>query len=709
MIGKTLRLERDERGFASLIFDRVNTKTNIIDALFTDEFHEAVQLLEAQSPLGVMLRSSKSSFFAGGDLDSIYATSHAEAKVLFDQVELLKSSMRRLERLGVPVVACIEGAALGGGWELALCCHHRIMLDAPSVKIGLPEVTLGLLPGGGGIARTVRLFGLQVALPLLTEGRKYDAKEALKRGLVHQLAESNKQLFELAIEWMLAHPQAQQVWDERDYRLPGGVPTSPKLAPLLAVAPAMMFQKTKGVFPAPEAILSAMVEGALVDFDTACRIESRHFVSMVCHPISKNMIKAFWYQLNEVKTGIGRPADIPSRHWHKIAVIGAGMMGAGIAFVAAKRGIEIVLKDVSLERAENGKDYSRQLVEKMLTRGQLNKAQATELLALIHPSAQYEELQGSELVIEAVFEDRALKAQVTQEAELQLKSNALFASNTSTLPITGLAEASTRPTQFIGLHFFSPVDKMQLVEIICGAKTNAESLAHAYDFVLQLGKLPIIVNDSRGFFTSRVFGTYTQEGIAMLGEGVAPSSIERAAALAGFPVGPLAVSDEVSLTLMAKIRKQTELDCEASGIENPSHPAHEVIDTMLKIERPGKAGGQGFYEYPKGDKKRLWDGLSSLFPLKAEQPSLQELKDRLLYIMAIETARCIEEGVLTSERDANIGSIFGIGFPPWTGGAAQFIEYIGKENFIRRSDELSAVYGDRFLVPNQLRKQELTL
>jgi 3-hydroxyacyl-CoA dehydrogenase/enoyl-CoA hydratase/3-hydroxybutyryl-CoA epimerase len=501
---------------------------------------------------------------------------------------------------------------------------------------------------------------------------------------------------------MEANPEAKQPWDESGYRMPGGNPNSPKLAPILAGAPAMLRQKTKGVFPAPEAILSAMVEGALLSFEAACRVESRYFVQLVCSPVAKNMINTFWYQLNEVKAGVGRPAEIPLSKVNKVGVLGAGMMGAGIAYVSARRGVDVVLKDVSVERAEAGKSYSAKLLAKRVKRGAMTQVDADAILARIETTAEAETLQGCDLVIEAVFESRELKARVTAEAEAQLEPDAIFASNTSTLPISGLAAASCRPERFIGLHFFSPVDKMQLVEIICGRETSPETLARAYDFVTQLGKMPIVVQDSRGFFTSRVFGTYTNEGIAMVGEGVPPAMIESAAQLCGFPVGPLAVSDEVSLTLMEKIRAQTAADCVAEGLEQPHREADPVIDEMLALGRAGKAAGAGFYEYPPDAKKRLWQGLQERFSGsregsggRADMP-LTDVKDRLLYIMALETARCLSEGVLSRAGDANIGSIFGIGFPAWTGGATQFIKHVGVERFERRAAELASRYGERF-------------
>lgn len=705
----TLKLDFPESGHAHLVLDRQGASANLMDQRFAQDLARASQALsermEAGELRGVVVRSTKSSFFAGGDLDALYATTQAEAASLFEMVTLIKESLRRIETLGVPVVACIGGAALGGGWELALACHYRVMWRHPSAKVGLPEVTLGLLPGGGGTVRTTRLFGLQRALPLLTEGRQYSADVALKEGLVHEVVDDEEALYASASAWIEANPHSKQPWDASGYRLPGGSPQSPKVAPMLAGAPAMLRQKTKGVFPAPEAILCCMVEGALLSFEAASRVESRYFVQLVCSPIAKNMIHTFWYQMNEIKAGVSRPSEPETRRFQRVGVLGAGMMGAGIAYVAAQRGLDVVLKDVSLEKAEAGKEYSAHILAKRVKRGRARQEDAEATLARIETTTDASSLKGCELVIEAVFESRALKAEVTAEAEAQLTEEAIFASNTSTLPISGLASASRRPDHFIGLHFFSPVDKMQLVEIICGRETSPETLAHAYDFVTQLGKIPIVVQDHRGFFTSRVFGTYTNEGIAMVGEGVSPAMIENAAYLCGFPVGPLAVSDEVSLTLMEKIRAQTIADCIAEGVTPPQREADPVIDAMLAINRGGRAVGAGFYEYPSDGKKHLWSGLAELSKglRTAEEDdnaereiTLQDVKDRLLYIMALETARCLSEGVLTREGDANIGSIFGIGFPAWTGGALRFIQHVGVDMFAERAGELAVRYGERF-------------
>ena len=694
--------EKDQDNIVHLILDKPNASANLMDQEFTESLVTAVEKLRDDEWSGVLFRSNKSTFFAGGNLDDLYQTTRENAQDLYTMVSRLKTAMRELETSGKPVVACINGAALGGGWELALACHHRIAL-AKGVTLGLPEVTLGLLPGGGGVVRMSRLLGLQAALPYLTEGKQFKPQKGKELGLIDEIVETQEELVDAAITWIKANPKAQQPYDVKGYKVPGGTPSHPALAKMLPIAPAMMRAQTKGTLPAPESILAVMVEGLQVDIDAAMRIESRYFVELVCGQVSKNMIGTFWYQLNEIKAGAARPKGVAPAKATKVGILGAGMMGAGIAYSAACKGIDVVLKDVSVENAEKGKSYSESLLEKKVKKGRLSGEQRDQTLNRILATDKAEDLQGCDLVIEAVFEDRELKARVTKEAEAQLSESAIFASNTSTLPITGLAEASERPANFIGLHFFSPVDKMPLVEIICGEQTGDETLARAYDFVLQIGKTPIVVNDSRGFFTSRVFGTFANEGMAMVGEGVPAAAIENAAFLAGFPVGPLAVTDEVSLTLVEKIRKQTIKDLEAEGKTYPEHPADAVVDRMLESDRAGKLAGAGFYEYPANGKKHLWSGLSGMFPQQDGEVDLQQLKERMLYIQAIETVRCVEEKVLTSVRDANIGSIMGIGYPVWTGGILQFINQTGIDAFIARAEVLAEQCGERFAVPQLLR------
>lgn len=651
---------------------------------------------------GIIITSAKKTFFAGGDLKELHKVTRDDAQAFEDMVNGLKAEMRALETCGKPVVAAINGTALGGGLEIALACHHRVVLDNDSIQLGLPEVTLGLLPGGGGTQRLPRMIGLEAAFPFLMEGKKVNPKAALEAGIVSELATSADDMMQKARAFIEANPKCQQPWDQKGFKLPGGAPHHPAMAQKLAIAPAMLKQKTKGCYPAPERILSAAVEGAQVDFDNGSLIETRYFAELVIGQVAKNMTGTFWFQLNAINAGGSRPEGVAKETFKKVGVLGAGMMGAGIAYSTATRGVEVVLKDVSVENAEKGKSYSEKLLAKKVSRGRMTEEQKAEVLGRIKATASADDLEGCDMVIEAVFEDSSLKAKVTQEAEPQLVSNGIFASNTSTIPITQLAEASAKPDNFIGLHFFSPVDKMQLVEIIVGAKTSDDTLARAFDYVQQIGKIPIVVNDSRGFFTSRVFGTFVNEGISMLAEGIHPSSIENAGVLAGMPVGPLAISDEVSLTLMQHIRAQSKKDTGAAGGTWQPHPAEAVIDQMVdQHNRKGKAAGAGFYEYPANGKKHLWPELDNLFvdAAKARDVALQDLKDRILFIQAIETVRCLEEGVLKTVEDANIGSIFGIGYAPWTGGAIQFINQYGVRAFAERAKALADTYGERFAPP----------
>ena len=699
---QAIRYEQGQDGIVVLTLDMPGQSANTMNGVYREAMAATVERLEAErdSIAGVVITSAKKTFFAGGDLNELIKVDKAHAKDFYDGVLVLKAQLRRLETLGKPVVAAINGAALGGGWEICLACHYRVALDDTSVQLGLPEVTLGLLPGGGGVVRMVRMLGLEKALPYLLEGKKVRPQQALQAGLINELAATREELLAKPRAWILANPDAKQPWDTKAYQMPGGTPSSPKVAQMLAIAPSILRSKTHGCFPAPEKILCAAVEGAQVDFDTAHLIETRYFTELVTGQVAKNMIGTFWFQLNEINAGSSRPQGFAPYVTRKVGVLGAGMMGAGIAYVSASAGIEVMLKDVNLAAAEKGKAHSAALLDKKVSRGQLSVEQREAILARIHPTASDTDLAGCDLVIEAVFEDRELKAKVSAAAQRVVGADAVIASNTSTLPISGLATAVPDPGKFIGLHFFSPVDKMPLVEIIKGAHTSDETLARGFDFVLQIKKTPIVVNDSRGFFTSRVFGTFTNEGIAMLGEGVAAPMIETEARKAGMPVGPLAVSDEVSLSLMSHIRQQTAKDLQAEGKAVPMHPAAAVIDLLVnEYKRVGKAAGGGFYEYPNAGQKYLWPELKSRFERPDQRISPQDVRDRLLFIQAIETVRCVEEGVLMSTADANVGSIFGIGFAAWSGGALQFINQYGLNDFVARARYLAEQYGERFTPP----------
>ncbi|MDN6861419.1 MULTISPECIES: 3-hydroxyacyl-CoA dehydrogenase NAD-binding domain-containing protein [Pseudomonas] len=697
-----IRYEKGQDQIVVLTLDLPGQSANTMNAVYREAMAATVARLEEEKDhiAGVVITSAKKTFFAGADLNELIAVDKADAKAFYDGVRVLKAQLRRLEALGRPVVAAINGAALGGGWEICLACHYRIALDEPSVQLGLPEVTLGLLPGGGGVVRMVRLLGLEKALPYLLEGKKVRPQQALQAGLIHGLATDRDAMLAQARAWILANPEARQPWDNKGYQIPGGTPSHPKVAQMLAIAPSILRSKTQGCFPAPEKILCAAVEGAQVDVDMAHLIETRYFTELVTGQVAKNMIGTFWFQLNDINAGRSRPAGIAPYVTRKLGVLGAGMMGAGIAYVSACAGIEVVLKDINLAAAERGKAHAAALLDKKLGRGQVSAEQRESILARIFPTQDDGDLAGCDLIIEAVFEDRELKAKVSAAAQRVVSADAVIASNTSTLPITGLATAVPDPAKFIGLHFFSPVDKMALVEIIKGAHTSDETLARGFDFVLQIKKTPIVVNDSRGFFTSRVFATFTNEGIAMLGEGVAAPLIETEARKAGMPVGPLAVSDEVSLSLMSHIRQQTAKDLLAEGQAVLAHPATAVIERLVnEFKRLGKAAGGGFYEYPSGGQKYLWPELKQRFERPEQRISAQDVRDRLLFIQAIETVRCVEEGVLMSTADANVGSIFGIGFAAWSGGALQFINQYGLNDFIARARYLAEQYGERFTPP----------
>ena len=674
-----------------------------MNADFRTALDEVVAQLQADEDIaGIIFRSAKKTFFAGGDLDELIQATPEHATEFFNMIEEMKAKLRYIETRGIPVVAALNGTALGGGWEIALCAHHRIALNDPKSKFGLPEVTLGLLPGGGGIVRSVRLLGLQNALPLLMEGKQFGVDKARSLGLIHEIADSTDELLEKAIAWIKANLKSQQPFDVKGYKIPGGSPSTPAVAQMLAIAPAMLRDKTKGCYPAPEAIMSAAVEGAQVDVDTALTIESRYFTYLATGQISKNMIGTFWHGLNAIKSGASRPQGLERWKATKVGILGAGMMGAGIAYATASKGIPVVLKDISIEAAEKGKAYSQKLLDKKFAQGRLSAEKRDQVLSLIQTTASNADLAGCDLIIEAVFENPTLKAQVTQEAEQYLASNGVMASNTSTLPITELAQASKNDQNFIGLHFFSPVDKMQLVEIIKGKNTSPETLAKAFDFVQQIGKLPIVVNDSRGFFTSRVFGTFVQEGLRLLAEGVHPARIEMAALKAGMPMGPLAIQDEVSLTLSEHVANERYKALEAQGQTITKSPADEVIHSMIhEFNRKGKAAGQGFYDYPADAKKQLWSGLS--YWKKDNDISEQEMIDRFLFVQALDTVRCLEEGVLESVVDANVGSIFGIGFAAWTGGAVQFLNQYGLAKAVTRAKVLENKYGERFKAPQLLK------
>ncbi|MEV4317002.1 3-hydroxyacyl-CoA dehydrogenase NAD-binding domain-containing protein [Actinocrispum sp. NPDC049592] len=709
MTENIFRWAKDADGIVTLTMDDPEQSANTFNARFLDSLHSTVDRLVAEQDdiTGVIITSAKKTFCAGGDLKTMRMAGPDDAKASTERVSQLKGDLRRLELLPRPVVAAINGAALGGGYEIALACNHRIALDAKGSEIGLPEVTVGLLPGGGGVVRTVRLLGIQNALlNVLLQGQKHKPAKALELGLVHEVAATPEEMLANARAWIKANPDAVQPWDVKGYKIPGGTPSNPAFAANLPAFPANLRKQLKGAnMPAPKNIMAAAVEGAQVDLETAFLIEMRYFVDLLTGPVAKNMIKAFFFDMQYINSGGSRPEGFEKTTFTKVLVLGAGMMGAGIAYCCARAGIDVVLKDVSLAAAEKGKAYSVKLVEKAVSRGRITQEKGDELLARITPTDKAEDGAGCDLVVEAVFEDPALKHKVFQEIEGVVNPDALLGSNTSTLPITGLAEGVQRQEDFIGLHFFSPVDKMPLLEIIRGARTTDATLAKAMDFAQQIRKLPIVVNDSRGFFTSRVIGTFLNEAVAMVGEGIAPPSIEQAGNQAGYPAPPLQLMDELTLTLPRKIREETKAGVEAAGGTWVAHPSEQVIDRLvLEFDRKGRSGGAGFYEYVDGKRTNLWPGLKDAFNSGSTQIPFEDMKERMLFAEALETVKCFDEGVLNSVPDANIGSITGIGFPAWTGGVVQYINNYagGVAGFVARARELAERYGDRFTPPASL-------
>ncbi|WP_290518240.1 3-hydroxyacyl-CoA dehydrogenase NAD-binding domain-containing protein [Alcanivorax sp.] len=704
-----IRWEKDADNIVVLTLDDPNQSANTMNELYGKSMAVVVERLEKEKDeiAGVIITSAKKTFFAGGDLRDLLKARKEDGPQFLAGVTEIKGQLRALETLGKPVVAAMNGTALGGGLEIALACHHRVAINDKSAQFGLPEVSLGLLPGGGGVTRIVRMLGIQDGLmKVLMQGQRMKADKAQKIGLIDELVADRDAMMAKAREWIKANPKAQQPWDQKGYKIPGGDPKNPKFAVNLPAFPANLKKQLKGAnYPAPLAIMSAAIEGAAVDFDNASLIEGRYFVSLVTSQVAKNMITAFFFNLQAINGGASRPDGIEKFRAEKVGVLGAGMMGAGVAYVTARSGSQVVLKDISAENAQKGKDYSRKLLDKEISKGKMTEEKKEEILGRITATADAKDLDGVDFVIEAVFENTELKHKVFQEIEDVVNPDAVLGSNTSSLPITGLAKGVKKKDNFIGIHFFSPVDKMPLVEIICGKDTCPEALARTYDYCLQIKKTPIVVNDARGFFTTRVIGTFANEGIAMLGEGVNAQSIEQAAMQAGYPVGTLNLIDEINMETALKIGKAARDDAKREGTEPPAeHPAEVVMKKMVEeLDRPGKLQGKGFYEYPENGKKHLWSGLADAFGGSKDMP-FEDIKERMMFIESLEAVKCFDEGVMDSVADANIGSIFGIGFPAWTGGVMQYINQYegGLRGFVARAQELAKLYGERFNPPASL-------
>jgi 3-hydroxyacyl-CoA dehydrogenase / enoyl-CoA hydratase / 3-hydroxybutyryl-CoA epimerase len=700
---KTIKLDIDGNGIATITIDLPERSMNVLTPELIAELNAAIDGIAGDAAVkGAVLASGKEAFCAGADLLDLAGVFEQTVvpAAAYAKYRGLQDLCRRIESCGKPMAAAINGSALGGGLELCLACHYRVAVDDAKTKLGLPEVLVGLMPGGGGTQRLPRLIGIAPALPLLLRGTHLAPKKAAELRIVDQLVARGGEIA-AAKQWIADRGDPVQAWDKKGFQMPGGAGLmNPKVTETLMVGVALLEKTTNHNYPAPIAIMSAVYEGSVVPIETALAIESKYFALLLTDPVARNMTRTLFVNKGAADKLARRPRGVPKSKVEKLGILGAGMMGAGIAFVSARAGMQVVLLDTELAKAEHGKDYSRSLTKKMVEQGRMSAGDAAALLERIQVTTDYKELAGSDLVIEAVFEDRRIKADVTARAEAEMPQASIFASNTSTLPITGLAAQSSRPEQFIGIHFFSPVDKMPLVEVIVGRKTGEVAVARALDYVQQLRKTPIVVNDSRGFYTSRVFSTFTREGMSMLSEGVNPALIENVAKHAGMPVGPLAVTDEVSLELAHAVTQQTRKDLGSAYVATA---ADAVMEKMVEtLDRRGKRFGKGFYDYPENGRKRLWPGLAEAFPRASEQPAPEEIRKRLLYIQAIETVRCLEEGVLTHPADGDIGSVFGWGFPGYTGGTLSLIETVGLQEFVAQATRLAEAYGPRFQPPGLL-------
>ena len=703
---KNVTLAVDADGIATITWDMPGRSMNVMNDGSLGDFTECLDKVLADDAVkGVIVTSGKKEFLAGADLEMIQrmAFGPKDPKALTENAAHFQQILRRMEMGGKPFVAAINGTALGGGLEICLACHYRIAADNPKTQLGLPEVKIGLLPGAGGTQRLPRMIGAQAALPLILEGKSLDPKAALATKIVDEVVPAGE-LLAAAKKYLLGTPKKAQPWDEKGFKVPGGPVHGPGGAQVFTFGNAMLHKQSKGNYPAPKAIMACVYEGLQVPIDAGLRIETRYFVSLLMGSVAGNMVRSLFINVQEANKLASRPKDVPRSDAKKIAVLGAGMMGAGIAYVSAMAGIEVVLIDTDQANAEKGKAYSQGLLDKAVSKGRMAAEKRDQILGLIKATTNYADVKGADLVIEAVFETREIKADVTKKAEAELGPDAIFGSNTSTLPITGLAEASVRPENFIGIHFFSPVDRMPLVEIIMGAKTSAVAKARAMDYVQKIRKTPIVVNDSRGFYTSRCFGTYVSEGIEMLAEGIAPAIVDNVGAATGMPRGPLELSDDVALDLAHKVRTQTAKDLGDKYVATAADPL--IARMVTELGRFGRKNRKGFYDYPENGPKRLWQGISELVPQKVTEgtPELvEELRKRLLYRQAVEAARCMEEGVVTAPEDADVGAILGWGFAPWTGGPISLIDTVGVAKFVEECDRMAQKYGARFAPPKLLR------
>lgn len=701
-----IKYKKDLDNIVTLTIDMTGRQENIINHKMCVHWEPVIEHLQKEKKKGVLkgiiITSAKKNFLEGGDLGYLYETDQAED--VYQWTAVLSELYRALERPGVPVVAAINGNALGAGFEMTLACHHRIALDSSKLRLGHPEIAYGLMPGSGGIIRLLWLLGIVKTYSLLTTGRKYRPREALKVGIIDEVAPNQKAMLEQAKKWLLNTPEARRPWDRERGKIPGGTANHPDTIRLIQQLTAALSKTTYNNYPAHQAILDTLVEGSKVDFDTALKVENRHFTKLVLRPETRNMIKTFWYDYNAIKEGVNRPKGFGKFRPKEVGVIGAGRMGSGITFCCVKRGLKVILKDVSKPIAELGKTYTKDKLAIRASNNTITTEEEVTLLNNVTATEQPEKFENCDIVIEAVYENEMVKSKALKEAEQFLDEYALFATNTISIPITQLATASYRPENYVGLHFFYPVEDIPLVEIVRGEKTSEETIARAFDFVRTIRKIPIIVKDAWGFYVARVQNTYILEGVSLLQEGYPPALIENLGLQAGMPKGALASADDMSLNMILKYENQAAVHY---GSKYVAHPAVEALKKMSKeLERTGRFKNKGFYQYQSDGQSSLWTELGEHFPVSQNDFNIQEIKERLLFVQVIEAIWCMQEKVVTSVPESNLGSIYGWGFPAFTGGVLQYVNSYGVKEFIARCDLLKKKYGPRFKVPSLLKKME---
>ena len=701
-----IRYKKDIDNIVTLTLDMEGRNINIINHKIGAQFTPVMEHLKKEKAKGnlrgIIITSAKKNFLAGGDLD--YLHQETDAKAIFEFSQNMQKFFRELESPGVPVVAAINGSALGSGFELALACHYRVAIDDPKIRLGHPEVTLGIMPGGGGVIRMLWTLGVEKAYHVLADGKRFLPKVALEAGIVDVLAKDEKEMLSIAKQWLLENQEGRRIWDTANGKIPGGRAKNNELGQRISLLTAQLMRDTENNYPAPAAILNTLTEGSLVDFDTACRIESRYYTELVKSREAKNMIKAFWYDFNAIKEGSSRPKGYGKFRVKKVGIIGAGLMGSSVAFICLMNRMEVVLKDISKAVAEKGKNLCEQKLKEMVDKGKLTSSQVSKILRKIMTTDNAAHFKDCDIVIEAVFENQNVKANVTREAEMHLDEYSIFATNTISIPITKLATASARPENFVGLHFFAPADKVPLVEVVRGKKTSDESIAKAFDFIKAIRKTPIVVKDNWGFFAARVQNTFILEGITLLQEGYAPAMIENLSVQAGMPKGALSLADDLSLNIVLQYENQA---AEIYGSKYIRHPAVDVLLKMIKdFNRQGKKMRAGFYEY-QNDSRQLWKELDDHFPSHSKSIAKEEIIDRLLFVQVIEAFWCLQEGIIKTEEEGNLGSIFGWGFPAFKGGVYQFVTDYGVEAFIKKCEMYEEKLGPRFQVPKRLREMSL--